>query len=200
VRQRELTVSHPKAIKSLMKLIPATAAVLCLAATLLSGCGDEGGASSVDVVMKPEGATYKIQVTFTPRTITRLKDIGEKATIANMFYGLASKATLDADKADGVGQVQLGETMRDIEPQNQVVSVAVPPFQPAKTAQTEGPPMLLINVYSARKKHADNLLECGIFDAELAKAEAEPIKIECDLIEAEVTEPKPEFVPPADRS
>ena len=178
-----------------MKLIPMIAAVLCLTA-----CGDDGGSSSVDVVVKPEGAAYKVQVTFTPRTITRLKDIGEKVAIANMFYGLASKATLDADKADGVGQVQLGETMRDIEPQNQVVTVAVPPFQPAKTAQTEGPPLLLINVYSARKKHEDNLLDCGIFDAELAKAEAETILIECDLIEAEVTEPRPEFVPPADRS
>lgn len=183
-----------------MKLIPLFATVLCLSAIPLAGCGDNGGASSVDVVAKPEGATYKVQVTFTPRTITRLKDLGEKVTVANMFYGLASKATLDAGKADGVGQVPLGETMRDIEPQNQVVTVAVPPFQPAKAAQTEGPPMLLINVYSARKKHEDNLLDCGIFDAELAKAEAETIKIECDLIEAEVTEPQPEFVPPVDRS
>ena len=181
-----------------MKLIPLPAA--CLAATLLSGCGDNGGSSSADVVVKPQGATYRVQVTFTPRTITKLKDMGEKVTIANMFYGLASKATLDAGKADGVGQVPLGETMRDIEPQNQVVTVAVPPFQPAKTAQTEGPPLLLINVYSARKKHEDNLLTCGIFDAELVKAEAEMIKIECDLIEPEVTEPRPEFVPPVDRS
>ena len=184
-----------------MKLIPVLAA-LCLSS---AGCGDKGGATSVDIVVKPPspsnmGATYKVEVTFTPRTIAKLKDLGEKVTVASMFYGLASRATEEAGKADGVGQVQLGETLRDIEPQNQVVTVAVPPFQPAKTAETEGPPMLLINVYSARKKEKDNLLDCGVFDAELAKAEAGTIQIECDLIEAEVTEPRPEFVPPADRS
>jgi hypothetical protein len=175
-----------------MKLIP-----LVAAACFLSACGEEGPTSSVDIVLKPEGTSYKVQVTFTPRSITKLKDLGEKVTIANMFYGMPAKGT--ADKADG-GQVQLGETLRDIEPQNQVVTISVPPFQPAKTVKTEGPPMLLINVYSARKKNEDNLLNCGIFDATLASAEAETIRIECDLIEPEKNDPRPEFVPPVDRS
>lgn len=181
-----------------MKLIPVLAAMLS-GAVLLSACGEEKGASSVDIVVKPDSISYKVQVTFTPRTITRLKEIGEKVTIAAMYYGMASKATEDAGKADGVGQVQLDTTLRDVEPQNQAVTFAVPAFQPAKIAQIEGGPMLLINVYSARKKAEDNLLNCGIFDATVSEAGAAPIKIECDLIEPEVIE-RPEFVPPADRS
>lgn len=184
-----------------MKLIPlfAASAALLAAGVLLSACGDEGPKSSADIVLKPESPTYKVEVTFTPRTAAKLKEIGEKVTISAMYYGIANKATLDADKADGIGQVQLDDTQRDIEPQNQAVTFNAPVFQPAKLAQTEGPPMLLINVYSARKKAEDNLLSCGIFDDAVSVAEATPIKIECDLIEPEVIE-RPEFVPPADRS
>ena len=80
---------------------------------------------------------------------------------------------IDHDLADLVVRQQVRTVPDEPDRGDGVVTVAVPPFQPAKTAQTEGPPLLLINVYSARKKHEDNLLNCGIFDAELAKAEAE---------------------------
>jgi hypothetical protein len=174
-------------------LIPALAAIFALAA-----CGEETPAPAASAPAAAPSASYKVQVTFTPRTLEKLKELGEKVTVANMFFGLAGPATPAADKSDD-GQVQLGEVMRDIAPQNQIITVAEPRLDAAKLAHIDGKPMLLINVYSARQKAPDNLLSCGIFDDTLEKAEAAPIEIECDLIEPEVIEHAP-IVAPTDEN
>ncbi len=42
---------------------------------------------------------------------------------------------------------------------------------------------VLINVYTARKTTQDNLIDCGIFEDTLAKAQAsQPIPIACKMI------------------
>jgi hypothetical protein len=170
-------------------LIPA------LAIFALTACGDETPAPEASTPAASPSASYKVQVTFTPRTQEKLRELGEKVTVANMFFGIANEATIAAGKVEGDGQVALGEVLRDITPQNQIVTIAEPTLDPAKLAQTEGKPMLLINVYSARQKAPDNLLGCGIFDDTLEKAEAATIEIECDLLEPEVIEHAPVVAP-----
>lgn len=168
-----------------MKLIPALIPVLLLAA-----CGGETPAASApEEPAAAKGGSYKVQLTFTPGAQAKLRDLGEKVTIANMFYGTPK----DAAAAGDDGQFQLGEVMRDVAPQNQIVTIAEPTLD--KVSEIDGKPMLLINVYSARQKAPDNLLNCGIFDDTLAKAEALPIQIECDLIEPEVIEHAPVVAP-----
>jgi hypothetical protein len=44
---------------------------------------------------------------------------------------------------------------------------------------------VLINVYSARRSGPNNLLDCGIFEDAVAKAQEKPIRISCKLIEGE---------------
>ena len=41
---------------------------------------------------------------------------------------------------------------------------------------------MLVNVYSARKTHEDNLLNCGIYEGPVSMAQKQPVDIQCDLI------------------
>jgi len=43
-------------------------------------------------------------------------------------------------------------------------------------------PQVLINVFSARHSDPNNLLDCGIFEDDVAKAQAHPIQIACKVI------------------
>ena len=45
-----------------------------------------------------------------------------------------------------------------------------------------GPPRVLINVVSARHAAPDNLLDCSIFEDDIAVAQARTPRITCDLI------------------
>jgi hypothetical protein len=55
----------------------------------------------------------------------------------------------------------------------------------------EGAPQVLVNVYSARKTHEDNLLSCGIYEGPVAMAQKQAVDIQCDLIYDENGEPLP---------
>ena len=175
-----------------MKLIPA----LIPLALLLAACGEESrSAGAAEEPAAPvKGGSYQVQVTFTPGAEDKLRDLGEKVTIANIFYGQAGEAA-----AGGKGEVQLGMVMRDIAPQDQIVTIAEPALDAAELAKIGGEPMLRINIYSAQEKHPDNLLNCGAFSVELRTAEREPAKIECDLLNPEVIEHAP-IVAPTDEN
>ena len=127
---------------------------------------------------------YKIELSFTPRALEKLQELGEKVTVSNFYHAMAAPGA--AARAETMGQVGFGDNAMQVEPANQIVRVSVSPFDPAKLKDIEGEPRLLINVFTARKAAPDNLLVCGIYDDDLAKAEAAPIPIACDLIEPEI--------------
>ena len=49
-------------------------------------------------------------------------------------------------------------------------------------AWVEGPPAVLINVYSGRKSSRDNLLDCGIYEGPLSTIADSVLPIDCKLI------------------
>ena len=49
-------------------------------------------------------------------------------------------------------------------------------------AWVEGPPAVLINVYSGRKSSKDNLLDCGIYEGPLSTIADSVLPIDCKLI------------------
>lgn len=152
------------------------------AAVALAACGDKPAAEVPAAGAK--SYAYKIELSFTPRTLEKLRELGEKVTISNFYHGMADPGA--AAKAETMGQISFGDNAMQVEPANQIVRVSVSPFDPAKLKDIEGGPRLLINVFTARKATPDNLLDCGIYDDDLAKAEAAPIPIACDLIEPEI--------------
>ena len=156
-------------------------------ALMLAACGDRPAAEAPATDAK--SYSYKVELTFTPRTLTKLQELGEKVSIANFYYGVAAPGA--EAKAETAGQVSIGDNTMQVEPANQIVRVSVSPFAPAKLKDVAGEPKLLINVFTARKVAPDNLINCGIYDDDLAMAQAAPIPITCDLIEPEIlTEPE----------
>jgi hypothetical protein len=56
-------------------------------------------------------------------------------------------------------------------------------FDATYLTSVKGEPEVLINVYSARKTHENNLLSCGIYQGPISMAQKKPVDITCDLIE-----------------
>jgi hypothetical protein len=81
-----------------------------------------------------------------------------------------------------MGQIPLGEDLVEVAPENAIITVPAATFDPDQLANIEGPPQVLVNVYSARKTHEDNLLECGIYEGPVSMAQKQPVDIRCDLI------------------
>ena len=94
----------------------------------------------------------------------------------------ASKAGAQASE-DEMGQVQLGEDFVEVAPENATIKVPAVNFQSGQLTNVEGPPQVLVNVYSARRTHEDNLLDCGIYEGPVSMAQQQPVDIQCDLID-----------------
>jgi hypothetical protein len=152
------------------------------AAAALAACGKKPTAEVP--AADARSYAYKIELSFSPRTLAKLRELGEKVTVSNFYYGMAAPGA--GAKAETMGQVGLGDNAMQVEPVNQIVRVSVSPLDPAKLKDIEGEPKLLINVFTARKAAPDNLINCGIYDDNLARAEAAPLAIDCDLIEPEI--------------
>lgn len=161
-----------------------------VAAGFLSACGQSGspagepaasGTKAAPAADPVQAEPYSVALTFTPGAAAKLAGMGERVIVDNMFYGLAKEGAKDADET---GQIGLGTKEIEVEAVDQTVSVSPPPFMPGPMSQiveAEGA-RLLINVYSARRAHQDNLLSCGIFDDKVEAAPASQIAIHCELI------------------
>ena len=69
---------------------------------------------------------------------------------------------------------------------------AVSGMQAALVAQPQhGAPQVLVNVFTARMAHEDNLINCGIYEGPISMAQAKAVDIRCDLIEPAAEEQAP---------
>lgn len=143
-----------------------------------------GGAAATPSVAAPAPQKtahgFDLQLTLTPRAAARLAGMGEKVTVNAMFYGDFKPGREPAEGADGV---DLGEDMINVEPANARVVVTGAGFDPTRLGEVQGSPQVLVNVFTARLKHADNLIDCGVYQGPITMAQARPVDIKCDLIE-----------------
>ena len=80
-------------------------------------------------------------------------------------------------------EVRLGASDIEVGPESAVVNVTGEGFDPTYLKSVKGEPEVLINVYSARKTHENNLLNCGIYQGPVPMAQKKPVDVQCDLIE-----------------
>jgi hypothetical protein len=132
---------------------------------------------------------FEVQLTFTPRAAEKLVATKERVIVAGMYWGSPNAAAKPA--ADEMGQIPLGEDFIEVAPENATIIVPAANFEPDQIQHVEGAPQVLVNVYSARKVHQDNLLNCGIYEGPVAMAQKQPVDIQCDLIFDENGEPIP---------
>jgi hypothetical protein len=143
----------------------------------------------------PGPYAFDVQLTLTPRAADKLVSTRERIIVAGMFWGAPNAAAMPA--ADEMGQIPLGEDFLEVAPRSATVTVPAANFDPAQLPNVEGAPQVLVNVYSARKTHEDNLLACGIYEGPVAMAQKQAVDIQCDLIYDENGDPLPPPPQPA---
>jgi hypothetical protein len=133
-----------------------------------------------DAAARASPYAFDVRLTLTPRAVDKLVSTKERVIVNGMFWGAPNAAATPS--VDEMGQIPLGEDFVEVAPENATITVPGANFDPAALANIEGAPQVLVNVYSARKTHADNLLDCGIYEGPVAMAQRQPADIRCDLI------------------
>jgi hypothetical protein len=132
---------------------------------------------------------FEVRLTLTPRAAEKLAGANERVIVAGMYWGVPNEAARPV--ADEIGQIPLGEDFVEVAPENATITVPAANFEPDQVQHVDGAPQVLVNVYSARKTHEDNLLNCGIYEGPVAMAQKQPVDIQCDLIFDENGQPIP---------
>lgn len=160
-------------------------AILFLASALFA-CAPDSGPETAAAVPEAETAKtpygFDVQLTLTPRAAEKLSETDEAVNVAAMFYGLPASDTAPGIDEHGM-EIGLGRDDIEVAPQSALVVVPGAGFDPTYMPGVKGEPEVLINVYSARKTHENNLLSCGIYQGPIAMAQKKPIDIQCDLID-----------------
>lgn len=122
-----------------------------------------------------------VDLTLTPRAAEKLSAMDEGITIAAMYDGEPTRA--HRKQVDEMGMIALGMDRVTVTGKAQRVVVPIRKLDRVRVAWVVGgQPHLLINVFTARRKNPDNLLNCDIYDGPLADIRGKPIAIKCDLI------------------
>ena len=145
-------------------------------------------APTTDVAPGDEAATaagpyaFDLNLTLTTRAVEQLARTDERVIVNAMYYG--SPISDDARGIDKEGmEIPLGSIEIEVAPESAAVKVTGEGFDATYLTSVKGDPEVLINVYSARKTHENNLLSCGIYQGPISMAQKKPVDIDCDLIE-----------------
>lgn len=170
-------------MKPLAILLPAA-----LCACVPASGPEAGAASDTERAKTPYG--FEVQLTLTPRAIEKLAAMSEMVTIAGMYWGEPSET--GKPRADDIGQINLGRDDINVQPASRTVLVPGAAIDPSVLeTDVTGAPQVLVNVFTARMAHEDNLINCGIYEGPISMAQAKPVDIKCDLIEPAAEEPPP---------
>jgi hypothetical protein len=160
-------------MKSLALIVPFLVLMACSPAGSVEGTAAEPAAPASPYA-------FAVQLTLTPRAAEKLVATKERIIVAGMYWGAPNAAGKPA--SDAMGQIPLGEDLVEVAPENAIITVPAAKFNPDQLANVEGAPQVLVNVYSARNAHEDNLLDCGIYEGPVSMAQKQPVDIRCDLI------------------
>ncbi len=156
-------------------------AMLVLFVPLLA-CGPTPAAGGLATEANAPASPYAfdVRLTLTPRAAEKLVSTKERIIVAGMYWGPPNAAAKPT--ADEMGQIPLGEDFVEVAAESATITVPAANFDPVQLPNVEGAPQVLVNVYSARKTHEDNLLDCGIYEGPVSMAQKQPVDIQCDLI------------------
>ncbi|SDO45277.1 YARHG domain-containing protein [Filomicrobium insigne] len=119
---------------------------------------------------------YTVEITLSPKADERLRTSGETIRVWALYYGEAAAGV----KGDEMGEVQLTSETVDIKPGEAAHLGGMRVANEDLKKIVGQRPMLLINVYTSRKVFSDNILDCGIYQDEAAKAGN--VALSCKLI------------------
>ncbi len=124
---------------------------------------------------------FELDVTLSPKAAAKLAAMGEKIDVAVYWSGEPKPAF--AKKANNEGEIELGEEVLELPGSAVHAVVTGKKFVASHLSWIKGgSPRVLVNVYTARKKDPNNLLNCDIYDGDFAKLGEKPLSLACKLI------------------
>ena len=125
-----------------------------------------------------EGLT--IRVDFDDRAMLTLAQIGERVVVSAFYYGDPSANS--AAQTDEMGQIWLGNEDVTIDPLDQKVRLKAA-LDGEGLGWINGAPRVNINIFSARLADQYNLLNCDIFEDDIAVGQARTPVLRCTLLD-----------------
>jgi hypothetical protein len=125
---------------------------------------------------------FSVEVTLSQKALAQLTTLKEQVTISASYYARPNEA---GKKIAELGRVNLGGDDLTYAPvPRKTMAVTGKSYKLSALRYTmPGTAAVLINVFSARKTYADNILDCDIFEGSFAEAAAaQPVRISCALI------------------
>ena len=123
---------------------------------------------------------FDIKVRFDDRTTLTLAQIGERVVVAAFYFG--DPSAKGAAHADEMGQIWLGNEDVEIDSLDQTVHLKAV-LDDEGLGWIKGPPRVNINIFSARHADQNNLLNCAIFEDDIAVAQARTPVLRCVMLE-----------------
>lgn len=153
-------------------------------AALVACSPDPGPAATIaaEPAVTRSPYSFELNLALTPRAAEMLASRDETVNVAVMYFGEPISET--APGIDDLGvEIGLGRDDIEVAPQNALVIAPGTGFDATYITSVQGEPEVSVNVYSSRKTHENNLLDCGIYQGPIAMAQKKPVEIKCDLIE-----------------
>ncbi len=121
---------------------------------------------------------FSVDVTLTPAAARKLASIHETVAVQAFYAGLPAPGA----QATPGGEVDLGSEKLELTPPQGRATFTGSVISDRDLKTISGKPRVLINVFSGRHAAPDNLLDCTIFEAEIAAAQTRTPHITCDVI------------------
>ncbi len=131
---------------------------------------------------KSSPLALEITLDLTPPAARRLVSTGEGIVIDAYWYGTPS--TAHRREADEVGNLLLGRERHVVGPRVRSIALTAGNVDRRRVGWLADRIVRLnVNVYSARRRYRDNILDCEAFDDRLAKA-VPRLRLRCSLLRA----------------
>jgi hypothetical protein len=131
---------------------------------------------------QPSGAlgSFDVQISLSQKAAAKLNSLSEGIVIAATYFG--NPAPGAKTNLNQVGQIDLGGETVEISGRPQEVHISSPRIRQSVLSEVQGPVLLNVNVYSARRTGQDNILNCDFFDGNLQEAVHKPVALHCSLL------------------
>lgn len=133
-------------------------------------------------VIEPPAAKsgIRVSVTLSPAAAARLEADAETVIVAATWFGEPLQTPEAIAASEGAPWLTMAKMDQELPGAGDAYFPDMP-LDPAQVALIDTAPQFHINVFSGRRSSEDNLLSCGLFQDDLAKAAA-GIAIDCKLI------------------
>ena len=123
---------------------------------------------------------FDIKLRFDDRATLTLAQIGESVVVSALYYG--DPSAKGEAHSDEMGQIWLGTEEVEVDGLNQTVHLKAA-LDDEGLVWIKGALRVNINIFSARHSDLNNLLNCAIFEDDIAVAQARTPVLRCVMLE-----------------